>query len=101
MHDFCGRDAIGGAADFAAFRVKSGVKGRVTGEGGATPLISRGLDPRLTARAGRPEGRSPLVVTEQHNRALAILLMRFCCCRHSGQHAPHISLTTMRADPSL
>jgi hypothetical protein len=59
VHDFRGRDAVCGAAHFAASRVKSGVKGRVTGEGGATPLISRVLDPRLTARAGPLEGSLP------------------------------------------
>jgi hypothetical protein len=45
---------LGDAAPFAA----SGVKSGVAGEGGATPPISRILDPRLAARAG-PLGSLP------------------------------------------
>jgi hypothetical protein len=47
-------DVLGNAAVFAA----SGVKSGVICEGGATPSISRGLDPRLAARAG-PAGVAP------------------------------------------
>src|SRR5579862_4355369 len=50
----CRADVLGDAAFFAA----SGVKSRVTGEGGATPSNSRGLDP-APCGAGRPAGVAP------------------------------------------
>jgi hypothetical protein len=59
-------DVLGNAAVFAA----SGVKSGVICEGGATPSISRGLDP--APRAGRPRwGRSPLACHEEPDRATA------------------------------
>ena len=66
---------LGDAALFAASWVKSGV----AGEGGATPLISRGLDPAPHgAVPARPKGRFPLVVTEEQDRLLPV------CCRSSA-----------------
>ncbi len=60
------------AALFAASWVKSGV----AGEGGATPLISRGLDPAPHgAGPAARRGRSPLVGTEEQDRSLQV-----CCC---------------------
>ena len=50
----CRAEVLGDAAVFAA----SGVKSRVTGEGGATPSIARGLDPAPCV-AGRPAGVAP------------------------------------------
>ena len=63
----CRADVLGDAALFAA----SGVKSRVTGEGGATPSNSRGLDPAPRG-AGRPAGVAPpSPVTTEPDRATA------------------------------
>src|SRR5476651_1817539 len=61
----CSGVAIGDAAPFAA----SGVKAGVTGEGGATPLISRDLDPAPHGTGPAPQGSLP---PRRHGRAKSL-----------------------------